>query len=229
MQIKSLAIAVAAIVVAGCSRTIARLSPAPGAMSVPGPGQGASATVGGVQVVARAQAWQWDPQDLSTKATPILIQLMNNSARSVLVRYNRISLTDEAGHHFNVMPPYDVNGSVSQAFTIHNPYYGFNRFAIAPYLSRWYPRFSRYDGAFRYDATYYSPYVTDYERVRLPTVDMVQRALPEGVLAPGGSAEGFVYFQALHKDAHSLTLAVDIVDASTNAVIGTAQIPFIAK
>jgi len=58
---------------------------------------------------------------------------------------------------------------------------------------------------------------------------MVQRALPEGVLSPGGTAEGFVYFQALHRDAHSLTLAVDVVDANTNAVIGTAQIPFVAK
>ena len=229
MQIKTFVLFAAAIAAAGCSRTIARLSPAPGVITVPGPGQGASATAAGVQVVARTQAWQWNPQDLATKATPILLQLTNNSARPILVRYNHISLTDADGHRFNVMPPYDINGTVSQAFTIQNPYYGFNRFAVAPYLARWYPRFSRYDGAFRYDATYYSPYVTDYERVRLPTVDMVQRALPEGVLSPGGTAEGFVYFQALHRDAHSLTLAVDVVDANTNAVIGTAQIPFVAK
>jgi hypothetical protein len=65
-----------------------------------------------------------------------------------------------------------------------NPLYGFDRFAIAPYLSRWYPRFTPYGGTFAYDPAYYTPYVDAYQDIRLPTVDMVQRALPEGVLSP---------------------------------------------
>jgi hypothetical protein len=218
-----------ATLLAGCSRTIARLTPAPGVATVPGPGQGASATVDGVNVIARAQAWQWNPTDLYTKATPILLELQNNGNRAVMVRYNHIWLTDAAGHRFNVMPPYDINGTVAQAFEVQNPYYGFNRFMLAPYLGRWYPRFARYNGAFAYDPAYYSPYFTAYQRVRLPTVDMVQRALPEGVLEAGGHAEGFVYFEALHKDARALTLSVDIVDAATGSPVGTATIPFVAK
>jgi hypothetical protein len=57
---------------------------------------------------------------------------------------------------------------------------------------------------------------------------MVQRALPEGVLEAGGRASGFVYFEPLDRDARTLTLAVQIVDAASGAVLGTAQIPFVA-
>ena len=154
---------------------------APNATPVGGPGRGAVTTAAGIRVAAHAGAWQWGPSDLDTKVTPILLELQNNGQMPVLVRYNHITLPDSLGHRFAAMPPYDTNGSLSEAYTIQNPIYGFDRFAVAPYLSRWYPRFTRYDGAFAYDPTYYTPYVTRYHTVQLPTVDMVQRALPEGV------------------------------------------------
>lgn len=213
----------------GCSRSVAILQPAPGTTPAAVAGRGAMTTVDGVKVVASAEAWQWDPADLKTKATPILIEVQNDGTHPVLIRYNQITLTDAEGHRFNAMPPYDVNGTISEAYTIQNPYYGFNRFTVAPYLSRWYPRFSRFDGAFAYDASYYSPYITRYQSVRLPTVEMVQRALPEGVLEPGGRAMGFVYFEPMDKDARTVSLGVRLIDARTNSSIGTASVPFLAR
>ena len=223
-----LIMASSALFLAACART-ANLSPAPGVAVVPGPGAGASTTVSGVQVIARAQAWQGNPPDLSTKVTPLLIDLQNNSNREVLVRYNQITLYGADAHRFNVMPPYDINTTLTQAYTIDNPFYGFRGYAVAPYLARWYPRMLRYEGAFAYDPAYYSPYVTRYAQIKLPTVDMVQRALPEGVLSPNGHAEGFVYFEALHPDARTLTLGVNLVDAESGSLIGTAEIPFVAR
>ena len=211
---------------AGCARTYARLSPAPDALRVAGDEQAAMAIAAGVQVTAHTQAWRWDPTDLNTKVTPVLIDFRNNSTRPVTVRYNSISLTDDAGNRFAAMPPYDIDASVREEYTVRNPYYGFNRFAVAPYLSRWYPRFSSYDGAFAYDAGYYRPYVTEYARVTLPTADMVQRALPEGVISPSGHAEGFVYFEAFKRGSRTLMLNVDIVDAVSGTTLGTAHIPF---
>lgn len=213
----------------GCARTVAELTPAPGATRISGTGEGAMATVAGVQVVARSKAWHWDPTDLDTKVTPILVEFQNSGDRPVIVRYNHISLTDDAGNRFNVMPPYDIDGTLSEAFTVSDPYYGFNRFAVAPYLSRWYPRFSRYDGTFAYDPAYYRPYYTRYLNVALPTPEMVRRALPEGVISAGGRAEGFVYFESFRRGAKTLTLNVDIVDAVSGTVLGTAQIPFMAS
>jgi hypothetical protein len=228
MHVRTLLIT-GALLTAACARTVAKLSPAPGATVAQGPGEGAMATAAGVRVTARAEAWQWDPSDLKAKVTPILLELQNDGANPVLVRYNRISLTDEQGHHFNVMPPYDINATVTEAERVENPFYGFDRFAVAPYLSRWYPRLLRYNGNFAYDATYYSPYLTEYHQVHLPTTDMIQRALPEGVLSAGGRVSGFVYFQKLDRDAGRLTLAIDVVNAQSGSVLGTAQIPFVAR
>jgi hypothetical protein len=212
-----------------CSRNYAKLSPAPDASIAPGPGEGATTTVDGVRITARAQAWQWDPTDLNTKVTPLLLQLENNGTHPLLVRYNGIALVDSMGHRFNVMPPYDIDGTVAETYRVSNPYYGFNRFYVAPYLTRWYPRFSPYGGAFAFNSAYYSPYLTQYRSVQLPTVDMVQRALPEGVLQPGGTAMGFVYFERLDRDARTLTLNVELTDAQTGASIGTARIPFVTR
>jgi hypothetical protein len=216
-------------IVGGCSRTIARLQPAPGAMVVSGPGQGAAATAAGVRVTAHAQAWKWGPSDLDTKVTPLLIELENNGQMPALVRYNHFWLTDAQGHRFNAMPPYDVDGTVTEREVIENPYYGFSNFTLAPYLSRWYPRFALYRGAFAYDPVYYRPYLTTYRSIQLPTADMVQRALPEGVLAPGGRAAGFIYFQRLDRDIGTVTLNVEVVDANEGSTLGVARIPFEAK
>jgi hypothetical protein len=57
----------------------------------------------------------------------------------------------------------------------------------------------------------------------------VQRALPEGMLSPGGKAEGFVYFEALDRDAGTVTISVDVVDAHSGETVGTARIPFVAR
>jgi hypothetical protein len=61
------------------------------------------------------------------------------------------------------------------------------------------------------------------------TADRVQRALPEGVLSPGGTAMGFVYLESLDRGARTLTLEVEMVDANTNAALGTARIPFVTR
>jgi hypothetical protein len=223
------AVLAGALSVLSCSRTIAKLAPAPGATVVPGPGNGATTAAAGVRLTARTEAWQWEPADLKTKVTPILLDLQNDGATPVAVRFNHIFLTDADGHRFSAMPPYDVNGTVTEAQRIDNPFYGFDRFTVAPYLTRWYPRLRRYEGAFAYDAAYYSPYLTQYQRVKLPTIDMVQRALPEGVLGPGGHVTGFVYFEPLHRDARTVTVNVEMLDANSNAVVGTARIPFVAR
>src|SRR5690242_15318314 len=77
----------------GCARTIAKLSPAPGATVVPGPGNGARAIVNDVSVTARSEAWQWNPSNLKTRATPILLDLQNDGDRSIAVRYNHVFLS----------------------------------------------------------------------------------------------------------------------------------------
>jgi len=212
-----------------CARSYAILTPAVGATPASGPGDGAEAIAAGVRVAAHAQAWHFDPPDLETKATPILLEFTNNGDRQILVRYDHIRLTDAAGHQLDVIPPYNVEGTVSVPVTVQQPYY-FGRYTYAPYLYRFSPTYVRYNGGFAYDPQYYQPYVTIYTDVALPTPEMLQRALPEGVIPPGGTAGGFVYFKKLHRGGEKLlTLRVDLIDQNSGEVVGTAKIPFIAS
>ena len=68
---------VGAIGAAGCSRNYAKLTPAPQASIVSGSGGGAGTIVSGVRVIARSEAWQWEPRNLHSKVTPLLIELNN--------------------------------------------------------------------------------------------------------------------------------------------------------
>jgi hypothetical protein len=218
---------VGALGAAGCARNYAKLTPAPSASLVSGPGGGAGTIVEGVRVIARSEAWHWDPTNLHSKVTPILIELQNLGSRNVALRYQRITLVDASdGTVFHAMPPYDINASVKQKVTMVYPYSGY---AVAPYLSGYYPSLAGYRGAWAYDAGYYSPYYTSYVKVELPTMDMIQRALPEGVLSPDGTANGFVYFESLNRHAGQMNLRIEMVDADSNCPLGTAVIPFMTR
>jgi hypothetical protein len=217
------------VAAAGCARTYAELSPAAGATPASGPGEGAVAVAAGVQVSAHAQAWHFDPPDLETKVTPILIEVANNTDRAITLHYKDIALVDNYGS-YAAIPPYNISGRLSVPVTVQDPYY--TRYIIAPNVYGWpplySPSYSGYYGGYYYQSNYYQPYLTVYANVPLPTPEMVQRALPEGEIAPRGTAGGFIYFKSFGRDQRLMTLTVDIVDAASNQMIGTAQIPFVA-
>jgi hypothetical protein len=75
-----------------------------------------------------------------------------------------------------------------------------NGFYVAPYLRRHYPFFTPFNGPFLHDPFYYDSFHPAMKRVSLPTGDMVQKALPEGVLEPGGRITGFLYLETADFD-----------------------------
>ena len=222
-------------VVAGsaCARSYAELSPAAGTVPAgSGPGEGAVASVANVGITARTQAWHFDPPELETKATPVLLEFTNNRDRAIVVRYDHIVLTDASGHRLDVIPPYNIDGKVSVPVTVQQPGY-FGAYTYAPYAYRWSPTYVRansvYNGGFIYDPQYYQPYVTVYTDIALPTPEMLQRALPEGAIESGGTVGGFVYFKKIRRSGEQvLTLHIDIIDQASGDILGTAKIPFIA-
>ncbi|NRD68872.1 hypothetical protein HRD49_44880, partial [Corallococcus exiguus] len=60
----------------------------------------------------------------------------------------------------------------------------------------------------------------------LPTADMLNNALPEGTLEPGGTQEGFLYFQGVAHREDVVTLQLNLVDAESGAPFGSLGIPF---
>ena len=65
-----------------------------------------------------------------------------------------------------------------------------------------------------------------FRRFQLPTGAMVQKALPEGVLEPGGRVTGFLYFEDIDvgKDDRA-TFVTDLVNASGGETVGAIRIP----
>ncbi|MGH9559639.1 MAG: hypothetical protein ACRD30_10400 [Bryobacteraceae bacterium] len=55
---------------------------------------------------------------------------------------------------------------------------------------------------------------------------MIRKAIPEGVVNPGGHVEGYLYFQKIPKDTQNLIFIARLNDARTHAEFGTIRIPF---
>lgn len=199
------------------------LGVAPGAQPAPwGAEAGAEETIAGVTVIARPEAWAGVPTDLE-EVTPVLVTFENDGDRPIQIRYNEFALVAPTGQQYAAIPPFEVRGTEVEPLSR----YGLNSFYVAPYLAPYYPRARIYRGAFPYDPFYYDRFGPRSVRIELPTADMVQKALPEGVLEPGGVVTGFLYFQNVGDDVRSVDLIANIVDARSGEDIGTARIPFV--
>jgi hypothetical protein len=165
----------AAITAAGC--TAPALVPAPGANRLSE--HAATAETGGVRLVARAEAWSDEPQRLPEHLTPLLVTVINDSERAIRVAYEGFVLVGPDGRRYGALAPARMEGVLTEMVgylpdTV--PHFG------APYWPQ--------------PAYWYNPGPT-LRYVRVPTVDMLRQALPEGVLEPGGEVSGFVYFERI--------------------------------
>jgi hypothetical protein len=212
---------VLALVLSGCTATLA---PAPGTTRLPGPNQAAIAESAGVRVAAAASAWRGYPLDLDDVVLPMLVVVENGGSRRLRIRYDDFWLAGADGRRFAAIPPYEVTGTVSEP--IPAAYYP------RPFLAGYYPGWG-FGGPFLYDRLYYDPYWPFYGHypafayVRLPTNDMIQRALPEGVVEPKGKISGFLYFERVPRKAREVTFTARLVDADSGTELGTITIPFV--
>lgn len=80
-----------------------------------------------------------------------------------------------------------------------------------------------------FDPVYYSRRGSYWRNVpvTLPTEEMLRMALPEGTIAAGGSADGFVYFERLGAETQRMQLRVELLDANNGSRLGEAAMPFI--
>ena len=183
----------------------------------------------GVAVVARTDRWRGTPPDLNV-VIPLQTTIDNGSKQPLRVRYEEFRLVTDKDRRVPALPPFDIKGSESVPVgTVGAPLapypYTYSGFFIAPYLHAYYPAFSPYTGPFAYDPFFYSTYYPAFAQIPLPTGDMVQKALPEGVLEPGGRITGFLYFQGLDH-ARTVRLVADFVNAKNDEKFGGISIPF---
>jgi len=206
---------------------------------------GAIANEQGVQIRVDANAWDGFPRDLHTVA-PLRVTIINNSSHPLRVRYEDFKLVPESGgQSIAALPPLRLQGREfargpsfvapgpgpgygGSGLSPISPMFDYYSFQVAPGYGIYYPGIDVWGGPFAFDPFFYDTYST-YWPVNLPSKDMLDRALPEGVIQPGGHVTGFIYFQNLPKGTNPMDLEANLVDAKTQQAFGRLDIPFIAK
>jgi hypothetical protein len=208
---------------------------------VPGRTGEAVSEVDNVNVIADPK-WNGDPEILEY-VTPIKVTINNNSDHELLLQYRDFSLVSEKGSYYAALPPYQITGTLQDPAPAHEyprivrPGFRHRRFFIAPYYGRIYPgippfRFGPRDGfpSFDpfFDPFYFHNYPYYWRNTPLPTPFMLQEAIPEGVIDPGGFVMGYVYFQKVNPEAKKVIFQLDLQDKG-HVAFGTVSIPFTVK
>lgn len=222
IQARTSRAALRAVVVAaypGCAPTLA---PASDAYPVEAPGRAAVAVCAGVRITVSAGAWHGYPPNLPRMMTPMLVVVENDSLRPIEIRYENFSLL--GARAFAALPPFWPMGAVEPVTSVY-PQSGF---AVASWLAGSLPGRSVVTGEFPFHAGYYNRYFTEIVRTYRPSVDMQRKALPEGVLAPGGRVTGFIYFERV-QIVGRIVFVSRLVAVGGGRALGTVEVPFVRR
>jgi len=214
------------LLVAGCAHT-PRLVPAPDTQRLAGDPEAAVASAAGVQVTVRSRAWKGVPRDLESIVTPLQVTVENGSPVAIRIRYRDFTLTGPDGLQSGAIPPLQIQRPGMQTVALAPTFAGHGFLLLRPY-GPWYPAVPVWDGPFDWDPLFYDQFYATWEPP-LPTPDMLNQALPEGVLQPGGHVSGFLYFHKLRASEGRVIFAQDVIAAETRERLATIRIPLILQ
>jgi len=201
---------VAALLVTGCAGRIPFARPAE---------RVASATAAGVEVVATTGAWRGWPRELVELVEPVRVRLVNGGGVPLRVDPAIFALVLPEGRRLAAAPVADVRAVVTEPAPASRPVGGLT---LGPLRDQSGPGWALNDPAFdpRADSSQQSA-----QGWSLPSADMVQAALPDGVLAPGATTSGFVYFARPPAGASAVSLTARLVDARDGQTLGVIVVP----
>lgn len=190
-----------------------------------------------VRVVAEADAWE-GPTKISTQLTPFRVTIENKSEKPVRVQLANMELSGPEGRTFRALPPLRVTGTAPLAELPPNwapralPFASTGFGAASYYAPLYGDGVMTYPGRFPYDPSYYGSYAA-WPRRALPTPEMILRALPEGVLEPGGRVEGFVYFQRVPRGIDPVAFTARFTEGDAEGEVAErvafVRIPFTSR
>lgn len=217
-----------AVMLSGCAATLK-----PAANATPAAGGGAQATAGGVQIVTMTPDFP-GIVNIESAVTPVKVNITNNGQSTVLIRYSDFKLVSADGKTYPALPLRKIDATASAPLDTINPILSprfFHRgFRVLPYYGGIYPGIPAYGGPFhygfgRYGWDYYDSVFGGFGQVKLPTPEMYENVLPEGVLDPGGSLEGWLYFKHVGNRMGDIDFDASLTTV-TNQRLGTITIPY---
>jgi len=222
----------AAALFAGCAAR--QLATAPEAQLVRGNPGPAAAESAGVRLTVESDAWSGEPPTLKQKISPLRVTIENRSSQPLRIRYNEFKLETPSGDQFAAIPPLEIEGSAIEGSAqmhadrpIYVPRFTYSRFSLAPWYFKYYfPYFIEFwPWHTAFDRAYYDRYYPSWEG-ELPTRDMRERAIPEGVIEPDGRVSGFLYFRRMPEDIKRVTLRADLMNGVDGNRFGEVHVPF---
>jgi hypothetical protein len=203
------------------------LKPASSANRVTGESAAATTVSQGVRVTADGGAWKGDRKALGA-VTPLEVTIQNDSGRPLRVRYREFVLITPDNLAITALSPLakgtqGVGGSGEPSGI--EARFESTGFLVAPALGGVYPGLGIWQGPFAFD-----PLETEIGGAiwpaELPTTDMVEQSIPQGVLMPEGKVTGFFFFREIPEGTRQVSFRAELYDAGTEQSFGNVEIPF---
>jgi len=201
-------------------------APVPGYTQLSPVEKSAASDMSPVRIDAQPESWPGG-KAIEFTTTPVRLKIENRSESPLLIRYSDFKVLTPAGREFSALPVFPVKakdrgpvvpGTLPMLTPVAyppivDPLFDYRDFRVAPFLKPVYPTIPVHEGPFPHDQTYNERHATYWQRSDLPNLEMIQRALPEGVLNPGGWVAGWLYFQKF-EPMPAGTLVVNLTDVS---------------
>lgn len=215
-----------------CNAPDPTLKPASSADQPPGRSHTAIAQVDGVRAVVESSSWPADPS-VEAKLTPLHVRIENNSGAPILLLYRKFALVGPEGQYYSALPPVAAHVDIADAGTdsspdppVSNLSFHHQGFFVVPYYGYAYGNLPVWRHQLHHDDAYNKTFHTTYKQLDIPAAELKAWALPEGVIANGGSLSGYLYFEHVDSALNHVELRGDIVHAETGQTLGTLAIPF---
>lgn len=180
----------------------------------------------GITVTVDTDAW--DGTSLAGQARPVEVLIENDGQRTLRIRYDAFALVDGNGQRLGALPPFSIEGEVVERRGGLRPAFRHRGFYVAPYHADYFPALTPYAATFHGAPFVYDHYLGYWDRVDLPTKMMLEVAIPEGVLEPGGVLSGYLYFEA-EGGSGPMDFRFDLVDEATGKHYGELRIPLVIE
>lgn len=194
-----------------------------------------SAVKQGVAATVEADSWTGDPR-IEAYLTPLRVELENNSEHPLRLRYDHFALiAQEDGSRYSALPPYAVEEEVDgDPVAVHpgpisEPGFRHRGFHVAPYYADVYPGIHYWSHSFAYDPYYYDYYADYWVENEMPSEEMLQKVLPEGVIDPGGSVSGFLFFEHVPPSVEKVQFHYELTNAENGQRFGVISFPLLVE
>ncbi|MFP4165411.1 MAG: hypothetical protein ACLFQB_15740 [Chitinispirillaceae bacterium] len=212
-------ICLTSIFLANCSPAV-RLSPSPDARVPSGIPEAAFEDSAGVKILVETESWTGFPA-IEEYVTPVRVTVTNSGDEPVRIRYHQFVL-EVNSDKFRAQPPYQLQGMIeipySKASLFDDTVYHYEDLESDPCC-----RVLERVLAER-DTSYFDDDPPDVW-LQLPTKEMLQRVLLDGVVKSGELVSGFLYFEQLRGKPGEVVFTADIVSAVDGELMGVVRIP----